>query len=151
MDVDTIVYTTKYLGSKRLYNTIMEDEGFERFPYKDIVGKTTIGYGRNLEDNGITQREAEFMLYNDVYKAYLTAKDIIPHWGELNNVRQEAFINMAFNLGTRIKSFKRMLEYLKNKDYDMAAMEMLDSKWHKQVGKRAERLAYMVRYGVYKD
>ena len=42
------------------------DEGFRSKPYRDVVGKLTIGFGRNIEDNGITKPEARQLLFNDV-------------------------------------------------------------------------------------
>jgi lysozyme len=58
-------------------------------------------------------------------------------------------VNMAFNLGpTRLKGFKKFIAAFDAKDWDGAVIEMLDSKWAKQVGARAIRLAKMVRTGV---
>jgi lysozyme len=56
---------------------------------------------------------------------------------------REAVINMAFNLGiTRLLGFKGFLRELQARNYTMAAIEMLDSKWHREdVGPRAVRLA----------
>jgi hypothetical protein len=34
-------------------------------------------------------------------------------------------------------------------EYDRAAMEFLDSRWAKQVGKRSEDVAHMIRTGEY--
>jgi hypothetical protein len=41
-------------------------EGLRLKPYRDTVGKLTIGFGRNLEEKGISQLEAEFLLYQDI-------------------------------------------------------------------------------------
>ena len=38
-------------------------------PYKDTVGKLTIGVGRNLDDVGIGEEEAEVLLRNDIKDA----------------------------------------------------------------------------------
>ena len=40
---------------ERLKNDIKRHEGFRSKPYKDTVGKTTIGYGRNLDDVASTR------------------------------------------------------------------------------------------------
>jgi len=36
---------------------IKSHEGYKPSPYKDTVGKWTVGYGRNLEDNPLTPIE----------------------------------------------------------------------------------------------
>jgi lysozyme len=54
---------------------------------------------------------------------------------------------MAFNLGNRLKGFKKFLSALNMGQWDDAAREMMDSKWATQVGKRAERLRDMVLTG----
>ena len=41
---------------------IKKHEGLRLFPYKCSVGKLTIGYGRNIEDTGISKEEAETLL-----------------------------------------------------------------------------------------
>lgn len=64
----------------------------------------------------------------------------------LDDIRQKVVIDMAFNLGVNgVLSFKNMIQALKEKDYDKAAEEMLDSLWAEQVGNRADRLAKMMR------
>ena len=46
----------------KIEEQLMIDEGFRSKPYSDTVGKLTIGYGRNLDDVGITRNEAFQML-----------------------------------------------------------------------------------------
>ena len=41
-------------------------EGLRLKPYQDTIGKLTIGYGRNLDDRGISKEEAEYLLRNDI-------------------------------------------------------------------------------------
>jgi len=47
------------------------EEGLKLKPYKCPAGKLTIGIGRNLEDRGITEQEAQMLLppgaNNNVY------------------------------------------------------------------------------------
>jgi lysozyme len=55
---------------------------------------------------------------------------------------------MAHNLGqTRLAGFHRLREAVKEQDWEQAAAEMLDSRWAKQVGQRAVRLAEQMRKG----
>ena len=134
----------------RLKKVLIRHEGLRLKPYRDTVGKLTIGVGRNLEDRGITKEEALFMLHNDI-KAVIEELDRrIPWWRELDDIRQEVLVNMAFNLGVpRLMRFKRFLSALERRDYEKAAEEMLDSRWAEQVKRRAKELAYAMRHGKY--
>ena len=126
---------------------LMRDEGLRLHPYRDTVGKLTIGYGRNLDDVGISQAEAEMMLTHDIAQAADSLTNL-PVFAVLDDVRQAVLITMAFNLGrTGLMGFRRMWAALAERDYDCAAREMLDSKWARQVGIRAERLAEQMKTG----
>lgn len=124
------------------------DEGFRSKPYQCTAGKITIGYGRNIEDNGITKSEAESLLLNDVKAAQIELLNTFDWFTELNGARQGVLINMAFNLGLpRLKKFKKMLSALSESDYHEASKQMLDSRWAVQVGERANRLAKQIIEG----
>lgn len=122
-----------------------EDEKLK--PYRCTSGKLTIGVGRNLEDNGISTQESDFLLGNDIK----TARDEVEKYeffNALDDVRQGALIDMMFNLGaSRFRNFGKMILALTNNDYKKAAEEMLDSRWALQVGMRAVRLSKMMRTG----
>ena len=124
------------------------DEGFRGKPYKCTEGKTTIGYGRNLDDNPLTESEAEYLLQNDLNKVL---KDVVrlPYYSKLNTKRRSVIINMVYDLGiTRFKKFIKMNAALTVSDYELAAIEMLDSKWAVQVGDRATRLSKQMSRGI---
>ena len=123
-------------------------EGMRQFPYKCTSGKLTIGIGRNLDDRGITEAEAGFLLGNDIddFQDRLTRE--IPWMVELDAVRQRVLLDMAFNLGVPgLLKFKRTLAAIRGKEYDRAAAMMLDSRWATQVGQRAKRLSRMMATG----
>jgi lysozyme len=68
---------------------------------------------------------------------------------DLNDARQNALIDMMYNLGpSRFIGFKKMIAAIYDEDFNAASNEMLDSKWAKQVGRRAFRLARIMRTGV---
>jgi len=116
--------------------------------YTDAVGKRTIGYGRNLDDRGISDSEARTMLHNDINEALNDLMDHFEWFGSMNQVRQGVLINMCFNLGiTRLRLFRNMIAALEAEDYDLAADEMLDSLWARQVKGRATELAEQMRSG----
>ena len=61
-----------------LRRDVMAAEGLRLKPYRDTVGKLTIGWGRNLEDNGITKLEAEVLLDHDLAAAELECRRAFP-------------------------------------------------------------------------
>lgn len=131
--------------TKALINSVKEGEGLRLKPYHCTAGKLTIGYGRNLDDVGITQEEAELLLKNDLEKAEKDAEKF-PVYAKLNQARKDVLIEMVFNLGySRLSNFKKMFEALEKGDYDEAANQMLDSKWSEQTKGRAKKLAGKMR------
>jgi len=125
------------------------DEGSRLRPYKDTVGKLTIGVGRNLDDNGISKDEEALMLSNDIRRTIEELNFALPWWVNVDATRQRVMVNMAFNLGMKkFLGFKNTLSLIQAGKYADAASAMMDSLWAKQVGKRAERLAEMMKNGV---
>lgn len=127
-----------------LIDMLKRHEGFRTFPYKDTAGILTIGYGRNLEQCGISEKEAEYMLRNDIDRAVEDVKSLIGDeaYEFLGSTRQAVLVNMCFNLGKpRLAKFKKMFAAIRNHNYELAAAEMLNSRWAEQVGMRAEELA----------
>lgn len=119
---------------------IKRHEGFRQYPYKCTAGKLTIGYGRNLDDVGISKTEAEYLLDMDLDK-HTEELDKVITWAVPKDV-YAVLVDMHYNLGhERFMQFRKMLECLKKLDFKGAAKEMLDSKWAKQVPNRAAELA----------
>lgn len=135
--------------SDKLENMLIRHEGLKLKPYKCTAGKLTIGVGRNIEDNGITEAEARMMLRYDIEVARSPLLKF--RWfTELNQPRQDAIINLVFNLGLpRFLKFKKTIAYLQKHDYEGAATEMINSTWAKQVGERALELASIIVSGKY--
>ncbi len=124
-----------------LINDLIVDEGLKLKPYRDSVGKLTIGIGRNLDDVGITKEEAIFLCKTNIKEALDFANKYIWFY-DLTPNRKKAILNMIFNLGaSRFALFKNMIKALEVGDYKKAAGEALSSKWAQQVGKRANRIA----------
>lgn len=124
---------------------LIRHEGLRLKPYRDSVGKLTIGVGRNLDDCGITSSEARYLLLNDLRTVEVSCT-FFPWWKDLDGERKKVILNMMFNLGaTRFSKFKKMIEYIAAGEYSQAATEMLNSTWAKQVGSRATELADIMR------
>jgi lysozyme len=131
-----------------LKDELKRNEGVRRFVYKDTVGKHTIACGRNLDDVGVSDDEIDYLLTNDINRVIADLDQRLPWWRGLSEARQLVLANMCFNLGIgRLMGFKNTLAAIKVSDYSAAADGMLASKWAGQVGKRAHRLAKMMREG----
>lgn len=123
------------------------DEGTRAKPYRDTVGKLSIGRGRNLDDVGLRPDEIEYLFKNDVAQAVKTARAFFSGFNRLTPNRKAVLCNMAFNLGSRMEGFKRLRAALTAKNYETAAAEMMASTWAKQVGLRAVRLSQLMKKG----
>ena len=147
---------------------VAKHEGVVLEPYRDILGIRTIGIGRNLEDGGITDVELDYIgkTLEDILKVgltreeayYLCRNDISnvekellerkPIVNQLDQVRQMCLVDMGFNMGVpRLMKFVKMWGAIEVGDFYEASNQMLDSRWAKQVGKRSEHLAQMMRAG----
>lgn len=125
---------------------LMRHEGYRPYPYLDTVGKITIGVGRNLSDRGLTEAEIEMLLTYDINLAMEDLSLYLPDWQDLPSEVQLALISLSFNLGRRrLFGFKKLKHALQNQDRITAAAELLDSKWARQVGKRAGHMAGLIR------
>lgn len=151
-----------------LVKMIAIHEGIVLNVYQDHLGIDTVGIGRNLQDrgitdgellfmnktiddvydNGLTEEEAYYLCMNDiaiVEKELLDSKPIV---NQLSAVRQMVLVDMAFNMGVpRLRLFKNMWLAIEKVNYPLACVEMLDSKWANQVGKRAVRLSEAMKNG----
>ena len=139
------------MNKEKLIKQIQKHEGLRLKPYKCSANKYTIGYGRNLEDNGISQAEANMLLANDIHKC-IEQVETLHCFDKLNDTRQNVLINMCFNLGIYgLKKFKKFLRACELEDFTTASVEMLDSMWSKQVGIRATELSNQMRIGKFLD
>lgn len=124
-------------------------EGRRLRPYLCPSGKLTIGFGRNLTDKGITGAEARMLLRGDIRIAIIhlsndgRTREI---YKALESARQVVLIDMSVNLGfVGLLGFKLMWAALERGDFDVAADEMLDSAYARQLPARAHRLAGIMR------
>ena len=113
-----------------------------------LIGKLTIGCGRNLTDRGITDDEALFLLSNDIELVRTQLDKALPWWGKENEARRAVMISLGFNLGiTKWLSFKTTLGLWEAGKYAEAADRLMTLPWAKQVGPRAVELTEMLRTG----
>lgn len=123
-------------------------EGFSGGPYKCPAGRTTIGYGRNLDARPLTKEEGAYLLGNDVRDTVKMLTLALPWVEQLDDVRWAVLVDMAYNLGIRgLLTFQNTLRRVQEGKYKSAAALMLLSKWARQVGYRAIRLSKMMATG----
>lgn|SRR5690625_376873 len=127
---------------------IKEAEDLELKPYRDTVGKLTIGYGRNLEDSGITEEEAKYLLAQDQIRSHNELTGNFAFFQKMDPVRQAVLADMHMNMGLpRLLTFKKMLTACQFQDWDTAAAELMDSKYFRQTHSRAKRNYMMMKFG----
>lgn len=125
-------------------------EAIKQYPYTDTDGKLTIGIGRNLTDQGISQDEIDLLLTNDLAHAEDDARALLSDavFDGLSDVRKAVMVNMAFNLGLpRLRKFVVFLAAVKDGRYQDASAAMLDSKWAAEVKDRATELSGLMASG----
>lgn len=156
------------LNREVLRAELTRDEGERLRVYRCTAGKRTIGVGRNLDDvgitpaetdelkittrsaiqKGITRAQSQALLDNDIDRVFRDLDRRLPWWRTLDPVRQRVLANMAFNLGIAgLAGFRNTLRFIREGNYSNAADNMLASKWARQVGDRADRLATLMRLG----
>jgi lysozyme len=150
---------------------LIEHEGLVLTVYQDTLGIDTIGIGRNLKDRGISKEELDYLdlpnmevIYehgiSEADARYLALNDIAivenelcrvhPCVEELDSVRQLILMDMAFNMGVpRLCKFKKMWNAIHEENFEAASIEMMDSRWARQVGRRASKLSDAMKTGEF--
>tara|TARA_R100001377_G_scaffold73235_1_gene49143 strand:+ start:14 stop:439 length:426 start_codon:yes stop_codon:yes gene_type:complete len=131
------------IDTSAIVESLKAEEGYRARPYHCTAGYLTIGFGRNLSNSGlgISEEEAAYLLKNDVNRTIDEVRQRWPWFDDCDKAAREVMIELCFQLGTpRLSGFKKMLAGLEAGDNDIAAFELLDSKFAKQVPARAARL-----------
>jgi lysozyme len=149
--------------SKFILSDLRFYERYVKMPYKDTVGVMTAGIGYNLKSNilnlpapellhiyqnGMIETDAENYLCRCVKICIKEIEGKFPWWSKIDGVRQDAIINVVYNIGIpRFLEFKKTIGFLSKQQYDLAATELLNSEWATQVHDRAKRIAQQMRTG----
>ena len=132
---------------------LRRDEGEVLSAYLDSLGYLTIGVGRLIDKRkggGITSEESAYLLNNDIQRKTVDIFKALPWAKDLDQVRLNVLINMAFQLGVEgLLAFKNTLALIQCGNYAKAAENMILSKWHSQTPERCERLAKQMKTGVW--
>jgi lysozyme len=120
---------------------LMVDEGDRLRPYKDSRGFVSIGIGRNLSTEGISQAEASYLLANDIAGHTADLDRAFPWWRGLDEPRGRVLANLCFNLGiAKLQEFGGFLDRLRAHDYPGAANDLKTTAWYAEVGTRGPRM-----------
>src|SRR6056300_1321779 len=140
---------------KRAVNEIetkrRDDRGVKYEVYLDHLGYKTFGIGHLIvagddeygADVGyaVSEERVNAVFNEDVKKYIEESKKVLPNLEELRDEAQQVIVNMCFNMGARrLSKFKKFIAAVNDGNWSTAAVEMMDSRWATQVGKRAERL-----------
>jgi lysozyme len=137
--------------SPRLVEQLRRDEGEKLHAYEDHLGFLTIGVGRLIDvrrGGGITREESAYLLANDIRRVDADLRRRYSWFAELDEVRQAALVNMAFQLGLGgLAAFRKMLAAVRLGKWEEARAHALDSLWAKQTPSRAKRVARQLATG----
>ena len=137
-------------------------EGRKNRVYKCTSGKRSIGVGHNidakglpddieafLEDEGyITEDMIDELLTVDIDDAESDARKLYPDFGSFSMNRKVALIDFVFNVGYgTAKTFLNTNKAINRGEWEKAAEGLLNSKYARQVGRRARDLAKMLKEG----
>ena len=136
------------IWEEKALSQIRENEGLVLKPYKCPAGRLSIGYGHNLENNGITKSCAEFMLQEDFNSAVKCLEIIFgsDFFHSLKPNKKIALTDMMFNLGaTSFLTFKKFIKAIKEKDFERASEEVKLSKAYVQCKNRYEQISKQIK------
>lgn len=141
---------------EKMRRDLVRDEGVRLRAYVDTTGNWTIGVGHKIRHgDGLSQRS---MLTNDQAMTLLD-EDIAEHWDALvhalpwvtglDEVRQRAVLNMAYNLGVPgLCAFTPTLAHVQREEWSDVVEHLGHTKWAWQVGARATRIAQQLLTGA---
>ena len=116
------------------------------------AGYETIGVGRNISESGLglSEDEVEYLLKNDILRCRNELLGEYDWFENLDSVRQEAMIDLSFNLGqTKLRTFVKALGHMADGNYEEAGREFYNSRWAEQVGDRSLEVCQMIGSGEY--
>jgi lysozyme len=130
------------------------DEGRKKAAYRCSEGYWTIGVGRLIDKRkggGLRDSEIDFLLMNDIEDRINALHDVLPWFQHLDDVRKGVLLNMSFQMGVDgLLGFHTTLRLVRERNYEAAADQMLESLWAKQTPERAQRLSDQMRDGKWR-
>ena len=134
-----------------LREELTEDEGCVYEVYNDHLGYPTFGIGHLILDSDpeqgssvgtpVSESRVAEAFESDIVQVLSDCETLYPDFESLPEDAQRIIANMMFNMGRpRYSGFKKHLAALWAGDWAEAGRQARDSRWHGQVGDRAERL-----------
>lgn len=144
------------MDKDRLRQELAEDEGCKYEIYLDVHALPTFGIGHLIVEadpeynqpvgTPVSEERVRRAFNLDVVVTLEDCDRLYPDFDELPEECQLIIANMMFNLGyPRLSKFKNMKAAVDARDWNRAADEMVDSRWHDQVPNRAKRLVGRMR------
>ena len=126
-----------------LIDDIKKHEGFSSVVYKCTAGYDTIGYGKRIKYLQVTEEQSTEWLEEDLENLKYTLSGKYDWFLPAPQEVRDIVMNMNYQLGvSAFSKFKKTIKYIADKDYKMAALEMLDSKWARDdTPRRAKELS----------
>jgi lysozyme len=139
----------------KLKDQLKIDEGVKYEIYEDHLGYATFGIGHLITDKDpeygwpvgtkVSEDRVNKVFKTDVQKFVSETQKVFPDLINKPDNIQVVLVNMCFNLGApRLSKFKKFITAINDEQWIEAAVEMMDSRWARQVGPRAERLKQIV-------
>jgi len=137
----------------KLLESVRKHEGYKNTVYLDTRNKRTVGVGHlcveDFWEDGKEYDEKFLMdtLQKDLQGSIDGAEDLCKGL-KISDDAKIIIIEMIFQLGkTGVKKFRNMWKALQQDppQYDVAATEMLDSRWAKQTPNRAKEMSDHMR------
>ena len=123
---------------KKVIAMLRKHEGMRNYPYKCSEGFLTLGIGRNLETNGITEDEAIYLLENDIERVINQLNKNWCIWRVLPEKARMVCIDMAFQMGIAgFMAFKNTRQLMEDRMWVEASEELLRSRYSIQTPNRA--------------
>ena len=144
------------MNKDQLREELAEDEGCKYEIYLDHLGLPTFGIGALIKEHDpeygqpvgtpVSEERVRQRFNLDIAVTIEDCLRLYPDFDELPEEAQLVIANMCFNLGyPRLSKFKGMKAGIDDRDWERAADEMVDSRWHDQVPNRAKRLVKRIR------
>jgi lysozyme len=130
---------------------LTQEEGYRRYSYEDHLGYTTVGIGRCLEEGvgyGIDEEEAQWLLKRDIQRVWDNCSGQISFWPNVSSNIKETVVMLVFQMGLGgYLKFKKHIAAIEAQDFELAAAELLDSRFARQTPERAKRMASRIAAG----
>ena len=139
------------MNIEQLRETLTIDEGKVNEIYEDHLGYATFGIGHLVLKSDpecgmsvgtpVSEDRTIECFEHDVQSVLKDCLILHEGWDDYPEEAKQVIANMMFNMGrTRLSKFKNHNSALQDGDWKKAAIDGRDSRWHKQVTNRAERL-----------